>query len=87
MIVANTHCQSFLRWRSPDAYLSIDESTPAIRRVEYDVDKELMRLAQCGFPRADWTAKDARQRQRPDALSFANRAAGFASEAQLTVIL
>jgi hypothetical protein len=35
----------------------LDESKPAIRRVEYDVDKELKALCGCGFPHADWIAK------------------------------
>src|SRR5437016_11936499 len=39
------------------AYLLLDESTPAIRRVEYDVDTELKALAGCGLPHADWIAK------------------------------
>jgi predicted phosphodiesterase len=39
------------------AYLLLDESNPAIRRVEYDVDRELKALASCGFPHADWVAK------------------------------
>ncbi len=39
------------------AYLLLDESKPAIRRVEYDVDRELEALAACGLPHADWTAK------------------------------
>jgi predicted phosphodiesterase len=39
------------------AYLLLDESEPAIRRVEYDVDKELKALSGCGLPHADWIAK------------------------------
>jgi predicted phosphodiesterase len=39
------------------AYLLVDESTPAIRRVEYDLDKELQALSRCGIPHADWIAK------------------------------
>jgi predicted phosphodiesterase len=39
------------------AYLLLDESKPAIRRVAYDVDKELKALAGCGLPHADWVAK------------------------------
>jgi diadenosine tetraphosphatase ApaH/serine/threonine PP2A family protein phosphatase len=39
------------------AYLLLDESKPAIRRVEYDVDKELKALAGCGIPHSDWIAK------------------------------
>lgn len=39
------------------AYLLLDDSKPAIRRVEYDVDTELKALAICGFPHADWVAR------------------------------
>jgi len=39
------------------AYLLVDESTPAIRRVEYDMEKELKALSSCGLPHADWLAK------------------------------
>jgi len=39
------------------AYLLLDESTPSIRRVEYDVDKEAKALSSCGLPHADWIAK------------------------------
>ena len=58
MIVANTGSVSL----SYDgdrraAYLLLDDSTPAIRRVEYDVDSELKTLSACGLPHADWVAK------------------------------
>jgi len=58
MIVANTGSVSL----SYDgdrraAYLLLDESKPAIRRVEYDVDRELQALSGCGLPHADWVAK------------------------------
>ncbi len=39
------------------AYLLLDESRPVIRRVEYDVDRELKTLSGCGLPHADWVAK------------------------------
>jgi len=39
------------------AYLLLDESEPSIRRVEYDVDKELKALSGCGLPHSDWVAK------------------------------
>lgn len=39
------------------AYLLLDESKPAIRRVEYDVDRELKTLAGCALPHADWVAR------------------------------
>ncbi len=39
------------------AYLLLDESTPAIRRVEYDVDREIKALFGRDFPHADWVAR------------------------------
>ena len=39
------------------AYLLLDESIPTIRRVEYDVDRELRALSVCGLAHADWIAK------------------------------
>jgi predicted phosphodiesterase len=39
------------------AYLLLDDSTPSIRRVEYDVGRELKALSTCGLPHADWAAK------------------------------
>ena len=58
MIVANTGSVSL----SYDgdrraAYLLLDDFTPAIRRVEYDVDKEIKALSGCAIPNAGWVAK------------------------------
>lgn len=58
MIVANTGSVSL----SHDgdrraAYLLLDESEPEIRRVEYDLDRELEILSKSGLPHADWVAK------------------------------
>jgi predicted phosphodiesterase len=39
------------------AYLLLDDFQPTIRRVEYDVDRELKALASCRLPHADWMAK------------------------------
>jgi len=36
------------------SYLLIDDSRPALRRVEYDVDREIAALRQNGIPHADW---------------------------------
>lgn len=38
------------------AYLLLDGSVPAIRRVEYDVAREIAELRACSMPHADWTA-------------------------------
>jgi predicted phosphodiesterase len=39
------------------SYLLLDGSTPSIRRVEYDVDRELKALSTCGVPHSAWIAK------------------------------
>jgi putative phosphoesterase len=39
------------------AYLLLDDSTPAIRRVDYDVEREIQALSACGLPHADWIAR------------------------------
>jgi predicted phosphodiesterase len=58
MVVANTGSVSL----SYDgdrraAYLLLDDSTPTIRRVEYDMDRELKALSICGLPHSEWVAK------------------------------
>ena len=58
MLVANTGSVSLSYdgdYRA--AYLVLDDSTLAIRRVEYDLDRELKALAVCRLPHADWIAK------------------------------
>ena len=58
MIVANSGSVSLPYDGDPRAaYLLLDESTPTIRRVQYDVDKEVQALSSCGLPHADWIAK------------------------------
>jgi hypothetical protein len=42
------------------SYLLLDGSSPTIRRVEYDLDKELKALSSCGLPHVDWIAKSLR---------------------------
>ncbi len=39
------------------SYLLLDDSTPTIRRVEYDLEKEIQALAGCGLPHSDWISK------------------------------
>jgi putative phosphoesterase len=39
------------------AYLLIDDGAASIRRVEYDVDRELKALASSGLPHAGWIGK------------------------------
>jgi hypothetical protein len=39
------------------AYLLLDDATPTIRRVEYDLERELKALSDCGLPHSDWVAR------------------------------
>jgi predicted phosphodiesterase len=39
------------------SYLLLDGASPTIRRVGYDVEKELNALSSCGLPHTDWLAK------------------------------
>jgi putative phosphoesterase len=43
------------------SYLILADGVPSIRRVEYNVEKELKSLALCGLPGAQWTAKMLRK--------------------------
>jgi putative phosphoesterase len=47
------------------AYLLLDDLTPTIRRVEYDVEMEIRALLAPGLPHADWIAKMLRS-ARPE---------------------
>jgi hypothetical protein len=42
----------------------LDDSIPSIRRVAYDMDKELEALSNCGLPHREWLAKML-ERTRP----------------------
>jgi putative phosphoesterase len=58
MVVANTGSVSLpYDGDRRAAYLLLDESTPAIRRVEYDVEREINGLSGCGLPHSDWVAQ------------------------------
>jgi putative phosphoesterase len=58
MIIANTGSVSLSHDGDRRAsYFLLDDSTPTIRRVEYDVERELRALSACGLPHADWVAK------------------------------
>jgi putative phosphoesterase len=39
------------------AYLIVDGTMPVIRRVEYDVEKEIAAVTSSGLPHADWVSK------------------------------
>jgi|ERR1022692_233944 putative phosphoesterase len=57
-IVANTGSVSLPYDGDPRAaYLLLDEGAPHIRRITYDVAKELKNLADCKIPHADWIEK------------------------------
>jgi diadenosine tetraphosphatase ApaH/serine/threonine PP2A family protein phosphatase len=43
------------------SYLILADGVPSIRRVDYNVEKELKALALCGLPGAEWTAKMLRK--------------------------
>jgi predicted phosphodiesterase len=58
LIVANTGSVSLSYDGDQRAsYLLLDDMKPEIRRVEYDVKKEVDALAVCGLPHADWVTK------------------------------
>jgi len=39
------------------SYLLIDDDQPSIRRVEYDVEKEVGRLLASDYPQKEWIAE------------------------------
>jgi hypothetical protein len=45
------------RLTTADYSLSNAAATLSIRRVEYDIEREIKALGQSGLPRADWIAK------------------------------
>jgi predicted phosphodiesterase len=62
MVVVNTGSVGLPYDGDPRAaYLLLDGSEPAIRRVEYDVEGEINALSKCGVPRADWVARILRR--------------------------
>jgi putative phosphoesterase len=42
------------------SYLLLDDGVPSIRRVAYDVDKELKALSSSGLPQVEWIAQSLR---------------------------
>jgi diadenosine tetraphosphatase ApaH/serine/threonine PP2A family protein phosphatase len=65
MIVANSGSVSLSYDGDPRAaYLLLDDSKPTIRRVEYDVNREIKAVSVCGLPHADWIVKTL-ERARP----------------------
>lgn len=39
------------------SYLLVEDGRPEIRRVEYDVEREVQMLAECKLPHGDWVAR------------------------------
>ena len=39
------------------SYLILDDGVPTVRRIAYDIDRELSALAVCGLPGAEWTSR------------------------------
>jgi predicted phosphodiesterase len=61
LTVVNTGSVSFSYDSDPRAaYLLLDGTTPAIHRVEYDVEKEIKALTDTGFPHNAWIARTLR---------------------------
>jgi predicted phosphodiesterase len=58
LTVVNTGSVSLSYDSDPRAsYLVLDDSEPVIRRVEYDVDKEIQAVRESRLPHADWIAR------------------------------
>jgi putative phosphoesterase len=58
MTVVNTGSVSLSYDGDPRAaYLLLDDSVPGIRRVQYDVEREVSALSSCGMPHAGWIAR------------------------------
>ena len=58
MTVVNTDSVSLSYDGDPRAaYLLLEDFEPAIRRIEYDIDREIQALTGSGLPHADWIAK------------------------------
>jgi hypothetical protein len=61
MTVANSGSVSLSHDGDPRAaYLLIDDGVAQIRRVDYDVEKEIQSLTQCGMPHAEWIERALR---------------------------
>jgi predicted phosphodiesterase len=61
MIVANTGSAGLpYDGDARASYLLVEDLTLTIRRVEYDVGKEVEALAACGLPHANWVARTLR---------------------------
>jgi predicted phosphodiesterase len=58
LLVANSGSVSLSHDGDPRAaYLLLDDLSPTIRRVEYDVKREIAALAKSGLPHVEWIAK------------------------------
>lgn len=58
MLVVNCGSVSLSYDGDPRAsYVLIDDLVPTIRRVEYDIEREIRELGNCGIPHIDWIAR------------------------------
>jgi predicted phosphodiesterase len=58
LLVANSGSVSLSYDGDPRAaYLLVDDLRSTIRRVEYDIDKEIQALSTCGLPYTDWVVR------------------------------
>jgi putative phosphoesterase len=58
LLVANSGSVSLSYDGDPRAsYLLLDDLRPTIRRVEYDVNREIRALSDCGLPYSEWVAR------------------------------
>jgi hypothetical protein len=58
MIIVNTAASACLvTVIESAAYVQVDDSRPAIRRVEHDVDREIRAHPLAAFPHAGWIAQ------------------------------
>jgi len=66
MTIANSGSVSLSYDGDPRAaYLLVDDGEPEIRRVEYDVEREIAALSVCGLPHSGWVARMLRS-ARPE---------------------
>jgi diadenosine tetraphosphatase ApaH/serine/threonine PP2A family protein phosphatase len=47
------------------SYLLIDDGKPIVRRVEYDIEREINAIGASGLPHADWQARTLRAARPP----------------------
>jgi len=62
MLIVNSGSVGLSHDGDPRAsYVLIDGSSAEIRRVDYDLEKEIRSVQDCGIPRSDWVARTLRE--------------------------